>query len=75
MKRIGDLSGSVLTDNILDFIRQIEYVIREAEEHVWLLVDQFPLNHLSLIVEAVERGVRFRILEPRNRILTPDLEA
>ncbi len=75
VKRIGDLSGSVYTENILDFIRQIEYVIREAEEHVWLLVDQFPMNHLSLIVEAVERGVRFRILEPRNRILTPDLEA
>jgi predicted transcriptional regulator len=75
VKRIGDLSGSVITKNILDFIRQIEYVIREAKENVWLLVDQFPLNHLSLIVEAMERGVRFRILEPKNRILNPDLEA
>jgi predicted transcriptional regulator len=75
VKRIGDLSGSVLTDNILDFIRQIEYVIREAEEYVWLLVDQFPLNHLALIIEAIERGGQFRVLEPRNRILTPDLEA
>lgn len=75
VKRIGDLSVSLFTYNILDFFRQIEYVIREAEEYVWLLVDQFPLNHLSLIVEAVERGVRFRILEPRNRVLSPDLEA
>lgn len=75
VKRIGDLSGSVFTKNILDFIRQIEYVIKEAKENVWLLVDQFPLNHLSLIVEAIERGVQFRVLEPRNRVLNPDLEA
>jgi predicted transcriptional regulator len=75
VKRIGDLSGSVFTENILDFIRQIEYVIKEAKEYVWLLVDQFPLNHLSLIVEAIERGVQFRVLEPRNRVLNPDLEA
>jgi predicted transcriptional regulator len=73
VKRIGDLSGSVQTDNILDFIRQIEYVLREAKEHVWLLVDQFPLNHLSLIIKAIEKGVHFRILEPRNRIYNPDL--
>ena len=75
VKRIGDLSGSVFTGNILGFFRQIEHVIKEAEEYVWLLVDQFPLNHLSLIVEAMERGVRFRILEPRNRVISPDLEA
>lgn len=75
VKRIGDLSGSAFTDNILEFFRQIEYVIRQAEEYVWLLVDQFPMNHLSLIVEAIERGVQFKFLEPRNRVLDPDLEA
>ena len=75
VKRIGDLSGSAFTGNILEFFRQIEYVIRQAEEYVWLLVDQFPMNHLSLIVEAIERGVQFRFLEPRNRVLDPDLEA
>ncbi len=75
VKRIGDLSGSAFTDNILEFFRQIEHVIKQAEEYVWLLVDQFPMNHLSLIVEAIDRGVQFRILEPRNRALDPDLEA
>jgi len=75
VKRIGDFSGSTYTGDILEFIRHIERLIREAEEEVWLLVDQFPLNHLSLIIEALERGVRFRILEPRNRVLNPDLDA
>ena len=75
VKRIGDLSESTFTDNIPGFFRQIEHVITEAEEYVWLLVDQFPLNHLSLIIEAIERGVRFRIVEPQNRVISPDLEA
>lgn len=75
IKRIGDLSESRFSDNIPDFFRQIEQVIKEAEEEVWLLVDQFPLNHLSFIVEAIDRGVRFRIIEPRDRILSPDLDA
>ena len=75
IKRIGDLAESTFIDNIPGFFRQIERVITEAEEYVWLLVDQFPLNHLSLIVEAIERGVRFRIVEPRNRVIAPDLDA
>jgi len=75
VKRIGDLSESTFTDNILEFFRQIENVIKQAEEYVWLLVDQFPMNHISLIVEAIERGVQFRILEPRSRVLDSDLEA
>ncbi|TRO49867.1 ArsR family transcriptional regulator, partial [Candidatus Bathyarchaeota archaeon] len=75
VKRIGELSESRHIDNIPEFFRQIERVITEAEEYVWLLVDQFPLNHLSLIVQAIERAVRFRIVEPRNRVVAPDLDA
>ncbi len=75
VKRIGELSGSRFIDSIPGFFRQIERVITEAEEYVWLLVDQFPLNHLSLIVEAIERGVRFMVVEPKNRVFTPDLDA
>ena len=75
LKRIGDLSESAYTDNIPEFFHRIENIIKQAEEYVWLLVDQFPMNHLSLIVEAIDRGVQFRFLEPRNRVLDPDLEA
>ncbi|MFA9436930.1 MAG: transcriptional regulator FilR1 domain-containing protein [Candidatus Bathyarchaeota archaeon] len=74
-KRLGELSNSEYENNILNYIRKMENVIKEAEEEVWLLVDQFPLNHLSLIIEAIERGVRIKIIEPINRLFNPDLEA
>ncbi|MBN1682450.1 DUF1724 domain-containing protein, partial [Candidatus Bathyarchaeota archaeon] len=73
--RLRDLSKSEFHDNILIFIRAIDQVIRYAEKEIWLLVDQFPLNHLSIILEAVERGIRFKIIEPQNRFINPDLEA
>jgi len=73
--KLRDLSNSEFHDNILNFIRKIEIVIKEAEKEVFLLVDQFPLNHLSIIMKAIERGVNFKIIEPKNRVLNPDIEA
>ena len=72
---IGDLSESVEIANAMDFIRNTENLIREARDYVWLLVDQFPINYIRTIVEAIDRGVRFRIIELRERVLNPDLDA
>jgi predicted transcriptional regulator len=74
-KRLGELSKSDSENNILNYIRKMEYLIRDAQEDILLLVDQFPLNHLSLIVDAIERGVHVKIIEPTNRLLNPDLDA
>jgi predicted transcriptional regulator len=75
LKRISELSESTETDNAMDFLRQTENLLKEAAEYVWLLADQFPMNSLTSIVEAIERGVQFRIIEPRERILNPDIES
>ena len=72
---IGDLSDSMEIANAMDFIRNTENLIREARDYVWLLVDQFPMNSIRTIVEAIDRGVRFRIIELRERVLNPDLDA
>ncbi|TFH14994.1 hypothetical protein E4H04_09225, partial [Candidatus Bathyarchaeota archaeon] len=73
--KLRDIANSEFHDNILNFIRKMESVIKEADNHVLLLVDQFPLNHLSIIMDSIERGVKFKIIEPKNRVLNPDLEA
>jgi predicted transcriptional regulator len=73
--KLRDLANSEYHDNILNFIRRMEGVIREAKEQLFFLVDQFPLNHLSLIMESIEKGVNYKIIEPRDRVLNPDLGA
>jgi predicted transcriptional regulator len=74
IKRIGELRANVNISNPLDFIRQTDNLLKESKKYVWLLVDQFPMNSLSSIVDAIERGVQFRIIEPRERVLNPDLD-
>jgi predicted transcriptional regulator len=75
VKRIGELGASVNLENAMDFLRHAENLLKESSEFVWLLVDQFPMNSLSSIVEAIERGIQFRIIEPKERILNPDIES
>jgi len=75
MKQIGELSGSTCLSNAMDFFRYTENLFKESKEHVWILVDQFPMNFLSTIVETINRGVKFRVIEPRERVLNPDIDA
>ena len=75
VKQIGELSSSTNVASVMDFIRFTEILFNESREYVWLLVDQFPLHSLSTIVEAIERGVQFKIIEPRDRALNPDLDS
>ena len=63
VKRIGELSGGSYTDNVMSFLHFVEKIIDEAEEHIWLQVDQFPLTVLGSIIEALKRGVQFKIIE------------
>jgi len=74
VKKIGELGVSAKITNPMDFIRYTENLLKESREYVWLLVDQFPMNSLSTIVETIDRGVKLRIIEPIERILNPDLD-
>ena len=75
VKQIGKLSESRETQNAMDFLRKTDNLFKASMEYVWLLVDQFPLNSLSTIMEAIERGVQFKIIEPRDGVLSPDLDS
>jgi predicted transcriptional regulator len=75
IKRIGELTASVALTNPMDFFRFTENLLKESREFVWLLVDQFPLNSLSTIAKAIDSGIKIRVVELRERILNPDLDA
>jgi predicted transcriptional regulator len=75
VKQIGGLSKSDDLNDAMDFFRYTENLIRDSKKFVWLLVDQFPMYSLTTIIEAIERGVQFRLIEQRERILNPDIES
>jgi predicted transcriptional regulator len=73
IRRISDLSETTFTADIMDFLYKVETIIREGKEYVWLNVDQYPVTALSSIIEALGRGVEFRIVEQEDRITGPHL--
>jgi predicted transcriptional regulator len=75
LKRIGDLGDCTYLSNAMDFLRCTENLFKESREHVWILVDQFPMNSLPTILATINRGVRFRIIEPKERVLNPNFDA
>ena len=75
LKQMGKLRESEKISSPVDFFRLTQNLLREADDHVWIMVDQFPVNLLTTIVETIERGVKIKIIEPRERVLEPDLDA
>ena len=75
LKRIGELRKTMSLTNAIDYFRYSDNLLRESKEYVLLLVDQFPINSLPAIVNSIERGVKFKIIETKERILNPDLNA
>ena len=71
VKRMGDLAGGTYVHNVMDFLHSIENMIEESEVRVWLLVDQYPMSALTLIGKALDRGVKFRCLEPYEVVSGP----
>ena len=65
--RIGDLKESQLAPDVMVSISEFESVIREAEEHVWVIIDQRTPSVRPLVARAVERGVEIRALSLVSR--------
>ena len=62
--RLGDLSGCLFSDDALVSVSNIETMMREAEEYVHTIHDQWLLSAYPLGSEAVKRGVQLRSVDP-----------
>lgn len=72
VKRIGCLVDSTYIHNMMDFLKRIEKITKNAEEKIWLHVDQYPVNSIVFINEALDRGVEFKCIEPVEGITGPN---
>ena len=75
LKQIGKLRNATKISNPVEYFRLTQNLLKEANTHVWIIVDQFPMNLLTSLVETIDRGVKIKIIEPRERVLEPDLDA
>ncbi len=66
VKRIDELSESSLIEEVVVYIRNVERVFEEAEDHVWCLVNQYIASTIPICREAFKRGIRARTIDARD---------
>lgn len=64
LSRLGDLASCLLSTDALISVSNIEMIIREAEEYIHIIHDQFLLSAYPLASEAVKRGVHIKTIDP-----------
>ncbi len=62
--RLGDLSDCLFSNDALVSVSSIESMIKEAEEYIHTIHDQFLLSVYPLASEAVKRGVNIKTIDP-----------
>ena len=62
-KRMSEISNYKLKTNFMEFLSFINEKIKESEEHVWLYIDQYPLLAIESMLNSVEQGVKYRVIE------------
>jgi predicted transcriptional regulator len=63
ISRIGELQGSKPADNVMVVFGIVENIMRDAEEHLCMIHDQYLPSILPLCVSALKRGVSLRSVE------------
>jgi predicted transcriptional regulator len=65
--RIGELEESKPTGNVMVTFSLVEKIMKEAEEYILMIHDQYLLTILPLCVSAMKRGVSLRTVELESR--------
>jgi predicted transcriptional regulator len=65
--RIGELGAGKLTGNAMVTFGIVENIMRDAEEYIYMIHDQYLLSILPLLISAMKRGVKLRTVELESR--------
>jgi predicted transcriptional regulator len=71
--RIGELRAT-LVDDVMITMHNVERVIGEAQEYVVRMTDRYQLTAIPDMLDALDRGVKFRVIEPINIVRPPGYE-
>ena len=71
LSRLGELADCNHLDDTMVSLYNIEKMVREAEEHVWSINFPVPVSVFPRLREAFERGVKGRLIAPKDFIVHP----
>ena len=74
VSRIGELENSRYVDDVMVIFHLIDQMIRDAEEYVWRITDRYIITIIPAWSEALERGVKGRLIEPEDIVIPPEFD-
>ena len=63
---LGVLDRCESVSDVMVSFHNIENMIAEANEFVWILTDQILASTIPYLIQAIERGTQFRLMMPRD---------
>lgn len=60
------LKSSHLIDDMLNFMRILNQLISQAKTHAYVILEKIPWVSTPAIIQAINRGVKFRIIEKKK---------
>lgn len=74
ISRIGELENSRYVDDVMVIFHLIDQMIRDAEEYVWRITDRYIITIIPAWNEALERGIKGKLIEPMNIVIPPEFD-
>ena len=72
--RIGELSESTKTTNVMEAISELESIVKESEEMLWVIINKRTRSIRAYVARAAERGVNIRSISPTSYIPSIDVK-
>jgi len=72
--RIGELSESVQTANVMEAISELESIVKESEEYLWVIINKRTRSVRPFVARAVERGVSIRSISLISYVPSVDVK-
>ena len=70
---LGVLDSCESVRDVMVSFHNIENMIAEANEFVWILTDQILASTIPYLIELVKNGIQFRLMMPRDYMPSPDI--
>lgn len=71
LNRMGELKDSLHVGDAVVSLYSIERMVRGAEEYIWSINFPIPISVFPLLTEAFGRGVRVRLMAPKDYVVHP----
>jgi predicted transcriptional regulator len=70
---LGILDDFQLVDDVMIVFHDIEKMIKNAQEFVWILTDQILVSTIAYLIEGLQLGLQFRLMMPSDYLPSEEM--